>query len=231
VTGEIGGTNPNMMNRKCIGSLIVGASLAGAGCGEVTAEPIRSVSIPITSVDIDEPDLTNPYACEITQTADGAADGLELVPFLTLGALSYAGKCSSPEQARQCWYTNDMQCQADTDDDCGGFVGRVDPVTGAYELDGGQHMLCPYSCVRDDECPASATGTARPTCMLPPEFDPATDGGTCMLGCGSGEACPDGFVCVDPGLSFSTSDGTLVPAPAQCVQFHRLTAHGDPTPP
>jgi hypothetical protein len=58
--------------------------------------------------------------------------------------------------------------------------------------------------------------------MRSPEFDPATDGGACMLGCGAGETCPDGFVCIEPGLSFSLSDGTEWPAPAQCVQYKSL---------
>jgi len=55
-----------------------------------------------------------------------------------------------------------------------------------------------------------------------PEFNPATDSGTCMLGCGAGETCPDGFTCVEPGLSIGLSDGSWWPAPAQCVQYKSL---------
>ena len=90
-----------------------------------------------------------------------------------------------------------------------------------------QHMLCAYQCVADAECPAPGTGTARPACMHGPEFDPATLSGQCMLRCDAGETCPDGFVCADPGLAFVASDGSSTAAPAQCVQFHRLTLSGE----
>jgi hypothetical protein len=45
-----------------------------------------------------------------------------------------------------------------------------------------------------------------------------------MLGCANGETCPDGFVCIEPGLSFGLSDGTQWPAPAQCVQYKPVVA-------
>lgn len=205
------------------------ALIVCVGCGEVTAEPISSASLAITRVDIDAADSTDPYACQVSQL--DTAEQSELTPFARVGELAYAAQCKSPAAGNlnQCWYTNDAGCEG-ADRECGGFFGGFDTATGDYQLAGGQHMLCAYPCVRDDQCPAAATGTARPGCMIPPDFDPATEGGQCMLRCGSGETCPDGFVCVDPGLSFSASDGTLVPAPAQCVQFQRLTVHGDPTP-
>ncbi|MEY2930354.1 MAG: hypothetical protein RL033_1103 [Pseudomonadota bacterium] len=217
------------------------ALIVCVGCGEVTAEPISSTSLAITRVDIDVADSADPYACTMLSLDDPDAEGVELHPLVRVGELAYSGRCTSPEQPRQCWFTGDIACEQ-TGRECGGFSSSIDPTTGSYELAGGQHMLCPYSCERDDQCPASASGTARPSCMLPPGFNPATDSGTCMLGCGSGETCPDGFVCIQPGLSFSVPDGslapdgtplpdgTLVPAPAQCVQFHQLTLHGDPTP-
>ena len=80
-------------------------------------------------------------------------------------------------------------------------------------------MLCEYPCVSDEQCPAPSSGNARASCMRHPEFNPLTDGGSCMLGCGNGEACPDGFVCIEPGLAFGQSDGSDWPAPAQCVQY------------
>jgi hypothetical protein len=205
----------------------LGALVVCVGCGEVTAEPIRSASLAITRVDIDAEDSQDPYACEVVSTDSAEADELQVFPFVRVGELGYAGRCQNAEQTTQCWYTGNTGCER-AGGDCGGFSSSIDTQTGEYQLAGGQHMLCPHPCVRDDECPASATGTARPSCMLPPDFNPATDGGTCMLGCGAGETCPDGFVCIQPGLSFSSSDGTNVPAPAQCVQFHRLTLHGDP---
>jgi len=40
--------------------------------------------------------------------------------------------------------------------------------------------------------------------------------------CDPGGTCPDGFTCVEPGLSIGLSDGSWWPAPAQCVQYKSL---------
>jgi hypothetical protein len=225
VTGEIGGKN--MKIKIWTGLLIV-----GVGCGEVTAEPIRTESLSITRVEIEAADSEDPYACEVLPVSATEPDELDLVSFVRIGDLAYTGRCHhlSPEHPGQCWYTSNLDC-APASAECGGFIGSYDPAADDYQLAGGQHMICPYPCVQDADCPAGSSGTARPSCMHGPVFDPATEGGQCMLGCGSGETCPDGFVCIQPGLAFGAADGTSVPAPAQCVQFHRLTLHGDPTPP
>ena len=43
---------------------------------------------------------------------------------------------------------------------------------------------------------------------------------------GDGETCPDGFACVQPGLGFGQSDGSLWQAPAQCVQYKPVSLVG-----
>jgi len=249
-----------MKLRICIGSIIL-----AVGCGEVTAEPIRSASLAINSVDI-EPNASNdPYACQVRQVEgseaeepstpvrennipgvshpEAAADATSPAnasepggpdpfaggpqPFVSVGELSYAGTCKNPAPGNlsTCWYTQDITCGQDGRD-CGGLTSHH-TATGASQLTVAQHMLCAYQCVADAECPAPGTGTARPACMHGPEFDPATLSGQCMLRCDAGETCPDGFVCADPGLAFVASDGSSTAAPAQCVQFHRLTLSGE----
>ena len=214
------------MNAKIWAGLLVVVS----GCGEVTAEPIRSESFAISSVDVDHTESDDAYACDVIDL--GAQPSAELQPFVRLGAaLVYAGQCrhAEPGGPNQCWYTGPSDCGAGSTS-CGGFEGAFDTASGSYRVTGGQHMLCAYPCVRDDQCPAPSSGTARASCMLPAEFDPATDGGSCMLGCADGETCPDGFLCIAPGLAFTRSDGTTVPAPKQCVQYKALSAQGDPVP-
>jgi hypothetical protein len=207
----------------------LGLLLIGAGCGEMTAEPIRSASLAITSVDIEAEESSDPYACQVSRVGAGNPDGL--YPFVSLGELAYAGTCENalPGALNGCWYTGDSSCEQEGRE-CGGFIGSTDTATGEYKVSGGQHMLCSYPCVADDQCPAAATGNARPACMHGAEFDPATEGGQCMLRCDSGETCPDGFLCIDPGLAFGASDGSFTPAPKQCVQLHRLSLTGDPWP-
>jgi hypothetical protein len=233
-----------MKLRICIGSIIL-----AVGCGEVAAEPIRSASLAINSVDIEPNASDDPYACQVRQVDGSEAEepstpvrennipsahspanasepgGPE--PFVSVGELSYAGTCKNPAPGNlsTCWYTNDITCGQDGRD-CGGLTSQH-TATGASQLTVGQHMLCAYQCVADAECPAAGTGTARPACMHGPEFDPATLSGQCMLRCDAGETCPDGFGCVEPGLDFVASDGSSTPAPAQCVQFHRLTLSGE----
>lgn len=229
--------------------IFIGSIILAVGCGEVTAEPIRSSSLAITGVDI-EPEASNdPYACKVRQLDGSEAEEPSTAvrennipsihsptndndprgpdPFVSVGELSYAGTCKNPApgNSNTCWYTNDINCEQDGRD-CGGLTSHDTP-TGAYQLTVGQHMLCNYQCVADAECPAPGTGTARPACMHGPEFDPATQSGQCILRCDAGETCPDGFVCVVPGLTFVASDGSSTPAPAQCVQLHRLTLSGE----
>lgn len=231
-----------------------GLLILGVGCSETTVEPIRAASLAITSVEIEPEESSDPYACKVAPidpsappeppppsvressipsatvpVEDAPLEGLQ--PFLRLGDLLYAGTCQSkaPGASSQCWYTGDVSCDQE-EGDCGGFVGSLDPVTGDYQVTGGQHMVCASPCVADEECPAAGTGTARPACMHAPEFNPVTESGQCMLACDNGETCPDGFICVDPGVTFVSSDGTQTPAPAQCVQFHRLTLSSDPWP-
>lgn len=200
--------------------------LMSVGCGQVTAEPIESAegTFPIQSVEVTDPPSVDAYACEVVQVPPRGTPGADDSPvgFIDVGVLAYAGTCANRGSTGldQCWYTGPRRCGGDRA--CGGFVASKDPATGAPTLSGGQHMLCEYPCKEDSECPAPSSGTARATCMRSPEFNPATDGGSCMLGCGAGETCPDGFVCIEPGLSFGLSDGSEWPAPAQCVQFKSL---------
>lgn len=209
--------------------IIIAISIIGLGCGEVTAEPIRSASLAITSVDIEAAASSDPYACDVTPV--DPSDPGELVPFVTLGELGYAGTCQDAGAGTpsQCWYTADNDC-ASEGRECGGFYGQPDAATGGWQLSGGQHMICPHRCVADEQCPAGDTGTARPACMHAPEFNPELEVGQCMLACDSGETCPDGFVCVEPGIAFGASDGSFTNAPRQCVQLHRLTLTGRSTP-
>lgn len=207
----------------------LGLLLIGAGCGEMTAEPIRSASLAITSVDIVTEESSDPYACQVSRVDASSLE--EPYPFLRVGELAYAGTCKSPLAGAldRCWYTADADCEREGRE-CGGFTGSTDTAAADYRVTGGQHMLCAYPCVADDQCPAAATGNASPACMHGPEFDPATEGGQCMLRCDAGQTCPDGFVCVDPGVAFGASDGSYTPAPAQCVQFHRLSLNAEPWP-
>lgn len=209
--------------------IIIAISIIGLGCGEVTAEPIRSASLAITSVDIDTPASSDPYACGVTPVDTSDPDGL--FPFVQLGEIAYAGTCQNPVEGNplQCWYTGDVDCVSEGRE-CGGFLGKPDAATGGWQLSGGVHMLCSHHCVEDEQCPAGATGTARPACMHGAEFNPELEVGQCMLACDSGETCPDGFVCVETGTMFGASDGSFTTAPAQCVQFHRLTVTGEAVP-
>lgn len=240
-----------MKLRICIGSIIL-----AVGCGEVAAEPIRSASLAFNSVDIEANASNDPYACKVRQLDGSEAEepstparennipGVSSPesagepggpdpfaggprPFVSVGELSYAGTCKNPAPGNlnQCWYTQDISCGQD-ERDCGGLTSH-NTATGASQLTVSQHMLCAYQCVADAECPAAGTGTAHPACMHGPDFDPAKLSGQCMLRCDAGETCPDGFVCVDPGLDFVASDGSSTPAPAQCVQLHRLTLSGE----
>lgn len=199
--------------------------IAVAGCSGMTAEqePTGSDERALSSASADASEASDDaYACKVVETEQYG----ELTPFISApsGTPAYAGVCSGPEEGAlaSCWSTGPRHCDG-PNEICGGFSGSQDPATGEFRLSGGQHMLCEYPCVSDDQCPAPSSGTARATCMRSPEFNPATDGGSCMLGCGSGETCPDGFVCIEPGLSFGQSDGSDWPAPAQCVQFKTLT--------
>src|SRR5262245_50435195 len=133
-----------MNERICIATLIAGMSL-GIGCGEVTAEPIRSASWAITSVEVEAEDSADPYACEVFASDSTNSD--ERTPFVRLGDLAYAGRCTSPAPGAltQCWYTGDSRCE-EAGRECGGFEGSIDTVTGEYRISGGQHMLCSYGC-------------------------------------------------------------------------------------
>jgi hypothetical protein len=206
--------------------------LACAGCGQISAEPIQNgeSALPISEpIIIPAQASSDAYACEVVQT-DGTPDSV--YPFLSVGTLSYGAQCQNPATATAhgCWYTGRLDC-AGSGLPCGGFIANLDTASGTASVEGGQHMLCSYGCVEDSECPAPSSGTARATCMRHPEFNPATDGGTCMLGCGNGETCPDGFVCIDPSLGFGQSDGFVWSAPTQCVQYKGISASTDVTPP
>jgi hypothetical protein len=207
-------------------------ALASTACGEVTAEPIQvgATSFSVSEVEIEDVDSEDAYACEVVTVPPRGSDGSEVTPFISVGTLAYGAVCRATTSPQQCWYTGPRDCGTESDD-CGGFVGSVDLDTGVATLEGGQHMLCAYPCVSDADCPAPGSGTALATCMLHPEFDPRTDGGSCMLGCGDGETCPDGFVCIQPGLGVSQSDGSVWPAPAQCVQYKPVTLGSQSAPP
>jgi hypothetical protein len=79
---------------------------------------------------------------------------------------------------------------------------------------GGQHTVCEYLCEADADCPAPETGTARATCD--------TSIHVCAVRCDAGETCPDGFVCIQPGLGVGNPDGTTTLVPRQCVQYKRI---------
>lgn len=218
------------MHKKIWTSLVLAVA-----CGEVAAEPIQmgESSLPITSVEVGDTDSDDAYACEVVETAPRGASDSVISGFVAVtGFPNYGGRCKHSEELgalEQCWYTGPTDCQAgDPEQPCGGFVGRdYDLEAGTFVLEGGQHMLCEYPCVADDQCPAPSSGTARATCMKHPELDPATGTASCMLGCGNGEVCPDGFVCIEPGLGFGQSDGTVWPAPAQCVQYKPVLLEGE----
>jgi hypothetical protein len=213
-----------MKFRICIGALIM-----GLGCGEVTAEPIRSASLAITSVDVEPTSSEDPYSCALVQVD---SDDTERLPIVQLGELAYGSQCTNPAPGGGigCWHTGDSRCE-EAGRDCGGFTGTHDMATGEYTIAGGQHMVCSYGCKQDADCPAPGSGTARVTCMHGPEFDPEVETGQCALACDAGETCPDGFVCIDPGLTFSSASGATAAAPMQCVELHRVTLTGSPYPP
>lgn len=206
--------------REKIWTLLV---MMSAGCGEVTAEPIQTGTgaFSVTDIEVADADSNDTYACEVLEMEPEEAVEAEISLFVSLpGVPGFGGRCKQAGNGalNGCWYTGDLGCGGEARP-CGGFSGRIDTATGAYMLEGGQHMVCEYPCDTDEECPAPSSGTALATCMRSPEFNPVTDGGSCMLGCGNGEVCPDGFVCIDPGLGFGLSDGSTWMAPAQCVQY------------
>jgi hypothetical protein len=213
--------------KKTIWTLI---ALSIAACGEVTAEPIvvGEAAFSVNDIEVEDVESNDPYACEVVALPPRGTEDTPISSFISLGDIAYGGRCQQPTGGiEQCWYTSSVSndCVAG-EPDCGGFTGSVDYDTGVATLQGGQHMLCEHPCTSDEQCPAPASGTALATCMRHPEFNPATDGGSCMLGCGNGETCPDGFVCILPGLGFGQSDGSVWQAPAQCVQYKRVALVG-----
>jgi hypothetical protein len=214
--------------------------VAATGCGgDVVSDPAPSSeelvsdgrlasnegSRAVDEVEHGSPAAAEAYACDVVAVSAGTP-----YTFVSLGKEAYAGFCSQTSAPAPvgCWYTGPRSC--DSTGPCGGFRGSRDSVTDVFTLQGGQHMLCEYPCVSDSDCPAPSSGTARASCMRSPEFNPATDGGSCMLGCADGATCPDGFVCIEPGLAFGLRDGSSWPAPAQCVQYEAITMMGSPYP-
>ena len=58
---------------------------------------------------------------------------------------------------------------------------------------------CEHSCDVDADCPMPTSGTSSPICFRWQDT-PAGFPGSCVLPCGGGQACPNGFYCFQPGL-------------------------------
>ena len=185
--------------------------VAVAACAKMTADPI--VTSPIQGVIASDDHSTDPYACAVVEVPPGASeiDGAPVVRFVGgfggaggNGGTGYAGICKQTRQ--MCWYTGDLS--PDCAPNCGGWSvdGNV--------VHGGQHMVCEYICETDADCPAPATGTAPATCLQAIH--------ACAVSCANGETCPDGFICIQPGLGIGTADGGVMYVPKQCVQYKRI---------
>lgn len=200
-------------------SLLLGmiwlAGAAGA-CTNATVRPIETSVI--KTLDAGDIDSRDPYACqvEIVPLAATASGGGALSSFAQDSSGYYVGVCR--RTGTGCWLTTDLSCNGGR---CGGFT--YDPATN--DLVGGQHMVCAYSCNVDSDCPQPASGTAVATCVSPAGTYPG--GGSCAIGCGAGETCPDGFICAQPGLSFTSASGALVPYPKSCLQYEALSIPRD----
>jgi len=151
---------------------------------------------------------TDPYACAYISydTAVGnptSPTGDPINAYLTdAEGMGYASVCK--RTGGTCWLTGPLQWQAEQlprD----GFL--YNPATGLME--GGQYSVCEYNCSVDD-CPQPTTGTARAQCGFPE----VPENRVCLIACGNGETCPDGFLCIQPAIQI----GDFL-VPRQCVEY------------
>ncbi len=186
---------------------------------------------------------TDAYACQIVPdvTGEGAPvrDGDTLI--FERWANGYSNACvqATGPEATACWVPGGIECD-DESRPCPTIVPRREAGTGESVMSGGTYMVCAHPCTTDDDCPAPSSGTAVATCVhdaalygsrnlfagvdLDRGFQ-YTGGGSCMIGCASGETCPDGFICSEPDRVAISSDAEVLlsPAPAQCLQFKAVT--------
>lgn len=221
-------------------------TIATTSSCELVAQPIDDDAFDAMTTEVLDAPSNDAYACHIVPDVAGAnaprRDGDTLI--FERGANGYSRQCVQPSSAEQtaCWQSGPFACD-DEAVPCTLIQPRAEAQTGATVMAGGEYSVCAHPCATDEDCPAPSSGTAVAKCAddpalygFPDLYPEAgiesaggyryTGSGACMIGCAGGEACPDGFTCIEPTRVVLSADGgewLTSPAPAQCLQFKAIT--------
>jgi len=177
---------------------LLGMVMAVTACGQLEAEPIDSAE---QNALVGVADPTDPYTCQMKDGYDAIAE--EFTP---------AMECTTT--GGECFLSGPTPCTGDMP--CGGGYSNADG--GWYSS---QYAVCSHACDVDADCPMPSSGTTTPTCFRWKDT-PAGSPGSCVLPCGGGQACPNGFYCFQPGLMSCGSDPDCVDGewhPMACFAF------------